>query len=78
MRKNIQGVWDAWLKGNFKSMGSVRTDGNSIFSYQEKILYQEEGGYRLNTKKYSVTTSTLQNSLRALLEEHKIPFQECI
>lgn len=67
-RKNNEGAYNAWQAGKFFQNGSVSTrqtpDGSwAIYSYATPILYYENGELKLNLKRYSVTTSTLQNYL---------------
>ena len=69
MRKNMMNVLEAF--GNRKSANgdskrTCSTDGTSIFSYSTEIARFIENGRKvwLNTKSYSRTTNTQQNSVR--------------
>ena len=45
---------------------TLQTDGNKLINYSTIIAYFEEDKLYLNTRKYSVTTSKIQNKLREL------------
>lgn len=75
MRKNIQAVFTAFIAGRSLTVGSVSTDGDTLFSYATPMVSKMYGGlsvsaFAVNTTKYSPTTSQHQASLRALLTEH--------
>lgn len=73
MRKNTLETFKAWLTGKKKKMTpSVWTDGETVYSYGTAIMRRKGDTIVLNTEKYSSTTSTHQNSLRALLEENRV------
>ena len=68
MRKNCQRTVNAWRGG--KSFGkwgdSIWTDGDGIYSYATWIVCRSEGGpFLFNATKYSQTTTTHQNAIRA-------------
>lgn len=77
MRKNCQRTINAWQKG--KSFGkwgdSIWTDGDGIYSYATWIVCVCRGGSRydgprflFNATKYSQTTTTHQNAIRAYMD----------
>ena len=82
MRQNTQKAFNAWNAGkNYRAPGRngspIWTDGRTIFSYSKPILARQENGpARLNSIKYSVTTSQQQNGLRSLLAMHGINYTE--
>jgi hypothetical protein len=45
---------------------TLQTDGNKLINYSTIIAYFENDTLYLNTKKYSVTTSKIQNTIRRL------------
>jgi hypothetical protein len=84
MRKNTQEVFSAWIAGKeSRKESSIWTDGEMIYSYDIPILrdncppeFRPGSGLWLDVIKYSRTTSTHQNGLRALLETHGIQDEE--
>lgn len=71
MRKNCQRTIDAWMNGKpFGARGdSIWTDGDGIYSYATWIVCRSEGGpFLFNATKYSQTTTTHQNAIRAYME----------
>ena len=71
MRKNCQRTVNAWRDG--KSFGkrgdSIWTDGDAVYSYATWIVCPRKGGpFLFNATKYSQTTTTHQNALRAYME----------
>lgn len=78
MRKNTAEVMEAWnfYKTKGKRGDSIWTDGNNVFSYDTCILTYGPNGGRLNTTKYSVTTTTHQNGIKAWLAERGVSLVE--
>ncbi len=59
MRKNTTAVYKAWKNGSRKTFHSIKTDGQTIFSYSTPILQRDVGELpRLNMRYYSVTAAT--------------------
>lgn len=72
MRTGTIKAFEAWMQGKSyrQSNRSIWTEGGIIYSYNTPILYvSAEGKAAFNTNRYSRTTSTHQNGLRALLHE---------
>jgi len=76
MRKNCQRTINAWMNGRpFGKRGdSIWTDGDGIYSYATWIVTKSLGGadprYCFNDTKYSQTTTTHQNAIRAYMEDY--------
>lgn len=74
MRKNCQRTINAWENGEpFGKRGdSIWTDGDGIYSYATWIVMESFDGagprYCFNATKYSQTTTTHQNAIRAYME----------
>ena len=71
MRKNCHRTVNAWRKGKYfgKWGDSIWTDGDGIYSYATWIVCPSEGGpFLFNATKYSQTTTTHQNAIRAYME----------
>ena len=71
MRKNCQRTLDAWVKQepSGKWGDSIWTDGDMIYSYSTWIVARNyPGGFVFNATKYSQTTTTHQNAIRAYME----------
>ena len=77
MRKNCQRTISAWEDGKpFGKRGdSIWTDGDGIYSYSTWIVCESYGSpsppftvYAFNATKYSQTTTTHQNAIRAYME----------
>jgi hypothetical protein len=55
------------VNGYYEYQGrTLQTDGNKLINYSTIIAYFENDTLYLNTKKYSVTTSKIQNTIRRL------------
>jgi hypothetical protein len=53
----------AFLDGKRAKTKHLSTDGNFLNNYSTVIAKWEHGGIKVNVKKYSQTTSTIQNAL---------------
>lgn len=76
MRKNTENVFNAWMNGRSeKKQKSVWTDGVAIYSYNTLILFNnQDGALVFNNRKYSVTTSNHQNSIKRMCAERHIEY----
>ena len=73
MRKNTREVFDAWMNGIANcGQDSIWTDGERIFSYQTILVERTPRGPVVNVTKYSQTTSTHQNAIRAAFNARNI------
>lgn len=64
---------DGATKGK-ASGGRVRIEGDKLINYDTTIAIRTKEGIKLNCKKYSMTTSRLQNTIRAycnIIEEYE-------
>jgi len=76
LARDNQSVTDSFFQGrNIKSKNRMSKDG-SIYSYGTKIAELKNDSLVLNNKKYSVTTSRLQNELRNEAKRRGIPIVE--
>ncbi len=57
---------------------TLQTDGDTLVNYSTIIAYFENDTLYLNTKKYSVTTSKIQNTIRRLAIEKGLTIVEYI
>ena len=49
---------------------TLRSNGLELINYSTRIAYHEDGKLYLNVHKYSVTTSKIQNQLRAQAQNY--------
>lgn len=72
MRKNCQRTINAWENGEpFGKRGdSIWTDGDGIYSYATWIVCEcaDKPRFLFNATKYSQTTTTHQNAIRAYMD----------
>ena len=66
MRKNIQAVIEAFKAGMDKRGETCSTNGRVVYSYQTPIAVRVGKDIFLNGEKYTKTTTTHQNALRAV------------
>ena len=75
-RKNVIGVFQAFLAGESKRGATISTDGKTIFSYSTPIawgVFDAAGrlsGLEISAGRWSVTTTAQQNGLQSLAEDH--------
>lgn len=74
MRKYQRKVLEAWREGRKCTTDTMRTDGETIWSYQTPILKKVEQGWWLDTFYFSRTTSSQQIAIRNFLNAYNIPF----
>ena len=55
---------------------TLHTDGYNLINYSTKIAEWTGDIIELNTKKYSVTTTKIQNKIRQLAKEYNITILE--
>lgn len=55
---------------------TLKTNGRELINYSTRIAYIEKGVLHLNTKRYSVTTSKIQNNIRRLASERGFTIKE--
>ena len=55
---------------------TLKTNGCELINYNTRIAYIENGVLFLNVKKYSVTTSKIQNNIRRLASERGFTIKE--
>lgn len=65
-------VAKSFVKGVFATGSNFYTDGEKIFSYNTIVAQRTNGGYIVNTTKYSCTTSKHQTYLRRALEGFQV------
>lgn len=72
MRKNCERTINAWLndRPHGKRGDSIWTDGDGIYSYATWIVCEcaDKSRFLFNATKYSQTTTTHQNAIRAYME----------
>lgn len=74
---SIEEVVKSFNKGATKgkaSDGRVRIEGDKLINYNTVIAIRTDKGIKLNARKYSSTTSRLQNKIRAycnVIEEYE-------
>ena len=57
---------------------TLQTDGEKLINYSTIIAYFENDTLYLNTKKYSQTTSKIQNTIRRLASDKNIKIMEYV
>ena len=55
---------------------TLQTDGNKLINYSTIIAYFENDTLYLNTRKYSVTTSKIQNTIKRLASDMGLSITE--
>lgn len=83
VRKNVKQVFEAWSEGKWKTAPrggggyvSIRTDGNTIFSYDTPIVMRgKDGRVLVNVTRYSNTTSLQQYNIKFALSQAGIEFE---
>lgn len=58
------------ISGSYNQGRTLYTEGNKLINYSTTIAYIENNTLHLNIKKYSVTTSKLQNIIDRLSRGH--------
>lgn len=67
------------LNGYYEYQGrTLQTDGNKLINYSTIIAYFEEDKLYLNTRKYSVTTTKIQNTIRRLASDMGLSITEYV
>ena len=67
------------LNGCYEYQGrTLQTNGDKLINYNTIIAFFENGALYLNVKKYSVTTSKIQNTIKRLATEKNIEIIEYI
>ena len=57
---------------------TLQTDGNKLINYSTIIAYFYNDTLRLNTKKYSQTTSKIQNTIKRLASDMGLSITEYV
>lgn len=67
------------INGIYEYQGrTLQTNGNELINYSTIIAFFENDALYLNVKKYSVTTSKIQNTIKRLATEKNIEIIEYI
>ncbi len=67
------------INGIYEYSGrTLQTDGNKLINYSTIIAYFEDDILYLNTRKYSVTTSKIQNTIKRLANNNGLSIVEYI
>lgn len=73
--KNEQVMKDFICRRNSRTL-NLRTNGNELVNYDTVIAYFKDGICFVNTRKYSNTTTKIQNQLKRMLSSNHIQIAE--
>lgn len=73
--KNEQVMKDFICRRNSRTL-NLRSNGDELINYDTVIAYFKDGICFVNTRKYSSSTSTIQNKLKKILSNNHIQTRE--